>query len=371
MLPGLDGLTVCRAIRKDSANQTTPILMLTARREENDKVLGLDSGADDYLTKPFGVRELMARVRALLRRTASRESAGDVRRRRARSPTGTSKSTRRGAASASARATSSSPSTSSSCSRCCSSSPGIVFSREALLSRVWNDETFVTVRSVDTLVKRAAQEDRGEPCGAGRHPDGLGHRIQGCRCLLTLLAQDARDAGCRSLYWRIALGLFAFLALMLAAEGALFLWISDRLAGAMPARSPRQLAVLVASDVGAALARDANLNLDAYLREQYKDVAADVLRRAARRTHRLQSRRRAGRDHVRRLRAEDAALGLAAAGAAVAAASASVRPRERFDGGVVPPRPFRGPAARGGPSWRDGAALRRRRAGRPRGHLGR
>src|SRR5687767_15634110 len=68
MLPGLDGVTVCRAIRRDSANAGTPILMLTARREESDKVLGLDSGADDYLTKPFGVRELMARVRALLRR---------------------------------------------------------------------------------------------------------------------------------------------------------------------------------------------------------------------------------------------------------------------------------------------------------------
>ena len=68
MLPGLDGVTVCRAIRRDSPNADTPILMLTARREESDKVVGLDSGADDYLTKPFGVRELMARVRALLRR---------------------------------------------------------------------------------------------------------------------------------------------------------------------------------------------------------------------------------------------------------------------------------------------------------------
>ena len=72
MLPGLDGLTLCRAIRRESANVETPILMLTARREESDKVLGLDSGADDYLTKPFGVRELMARVRALLRRGPSR-----------------------------------------------------------------------------------------------------------------------------------------------------------------------------------------------------------------------------------------------------------------------------------------------------------
>src|SRR4051812_10980537 len=68
MLPQLDGVTVCRAIRRDSPNADTPILMLTARREESDKVVGLDSGADDYLTKPFGIRELMARVRALLRR---------------------------------------------------------------------------------------------------------------------------------------------------------------------------------------------------------------------------------------------------------------------------------------------------------------
>src|SRR6187401_1302734 len=68
MLPGLDGVTLCRAIRRDSRNADAPILMLTARRDEVDKVLGLDSGADDYLTKPFGVRELVARVRALLRR---------------------------------------------------------------------------------------------------------------------------------------------------------------------------------------------------------------------------------------------------------------------------------------------------------------
>jgi len=75
-----------------------------------------------------------------------------------------------------------------------------------------------------------------------------------------------------SLYWRVALGLFAFLALMLAAEGALFLWTTDRIAGSMPARSPRRLAVLVASDVGAALARESSLKLDEYLKEQYSQV---------------------------------------------------------------------------------------------------
>src|SRR5437764_5469254 len=65
MLPRLDGLEVCRRIRRESV---VPILRLTARAEEIDRVLGLEVGADDYLTKPFSVRELLARVRALLRR---------------------------------------------------------------------------------------------------------------------------------------------------------------------------------------------------------------------------------------------------------------------------------------------------------------
>src|SRR5579872_2544377 len=65
MLPGIDGLEVCRRIR---ARSITPILMLTARAEEVDRVLGLEVGADDYLTKPFSMRELLARARALLRR---------------------------------------------------------------------------------------------------------------------------------------------------------------------------------------------------------------------------------------------------------------------------------------------------------------
>src|SRR6478672_6008873 len=68
MLPGLDGLSLCRAVRNGRLNADVPILMLTAKREESDKVVGLESGADDYLTKPFGVRELVARSRALLRR---------------------------------------------------------------------------------------------------------------------------------------------------------------------------------------------------------------------------------------------------------------------------------------------------------------
>lgn len=68
MLPEMDGLEVCRELRRESTTATTPILMLTARGDEIDKVVGLEVGADDYVTKPFGRRELLARVRALLRR---------------------------------------------------------------------------------------------------------------------------------------------------------------------------------------------------------------------------------------------------------------------------------------------------------------
>ena len=78
MLPGLDGLDICRELRRDSS---VPIIMLTARDEEVDRVVGLELGADDYVTKPFSVRELMARVRAVLRRVTSGEStATDVHR---------------------------------------------------------------------------------------------------------------------------------------------------------------------------------------------------------------------------------------------------------------------------------------------------
>jgi two-component system alkaline phosphatase synthesis response regulator PhoP len=69
MLPEMDGLEVCRQLRSFGPTSTTPIMMLTAKGEEIDKVVGLEVGADDYVTKPFGRRELLARVRALLRRS--------------------------------------------------------------------------------------------------------------------------------------------------------------------------------------------------------------------------------------------------------------------------------------------------------------
>jgi DNA-binding response OmpR family regulator len=162
MLPGLDGVTVCRAIRRESENPDVPVLMLTARREESDKVVGLESGADDYLTKPFGVRELVARVRALLRRGprpivgAQKDTARpitykhiemDPARRRVRVNTRDVELT----------------SNEFQLLYVLLSSPGIVFSRESLLQRVWKDQTFVTVRSVDTLIKRVRKKIEENP----------------------------------------------------------------------------------------------------------------------------------------------------------------------------------------------------------------
>ncbi len=75
MLPGMSGFEVCRGVR--ARGLRIPLIMLTARSEESDRVIGLDLGADDYVTKPFGVRELLARVRAQLRRTAAHPDARD------------------------------------------------------------------------------------------------------------------------------------------------------------------------------------------------------------------------------------------------------------------------------------------------------
>src|SRR5215217_1876273 len=69
MMPGMSGLEVCKQLRADARTSRVPIIMLTAKAGESDKVIGLELGADDYITKPFSVRELLARVRAALRRT--------------------------------------------------------------------------------------------------------------------------------------------------------------------------------------------------------------------------------------------------------------------------------------------------------------
>jgi DNA-binding response OmpR family regulator len=157
MLPKIDGVTVCRAIRRQTVNADVPILMLTARREEADKVLGLDSGADDYLTKPFGVRELVARARALLRRPrASRHASldgppGVVTTGPLRLDPARRQALVRGAA------IDLTPHEFDVL-YLLAAHPGIVFTRDMLLERIWTNDTHVTERSVDTLVKRLRQK---------------------------------------------------------------------------------------------------------------------------------------------------------------------------------------------------------------------
>src|SRR4051812_44461893 len=75
MLPGLDGTDICRAMRADARTRSVPIIMITARAEEAERIAGLELGADDYITKPFSPREVVARVRAVLRRAAGKPAA--------------------------------------------------------------------------------------------------------------------------------------------------------------------------------------------------------------------------------------------------------------------------------------------------------
>jgi two-component system alkaline phosphatase synthesis response regulator PhoP len=78
MLPGMDGLEVCKTLKKENRTARIPIIMLTAKTQEADKIVGLELGADDYITKPFSPRELVARIKAVLRRTQEKEELAEV-----------------------------------------------------------------------------------------------------------------------------------------------------------------------------------------------------------------------------------------------------------------------------------------------------
>jgi len=165
MIPGLDGVSLCRAVRRGGQNHDVPILMLTARREESDKVLGLESGADDYLTKPFGVRELVARARALLRRprqAAGAASAAGAQTDRPVSIHGIDIDPARRRVLVEGRDVDLTDQEFRLL-HLLATHAGIVFSREALLSKIWRGDTYVTVRSVDTLVKRLRRRIETDP----------------------------------------------------------------------------------------------------------------------------------------------------------------------------------------------------------------
>ena len=152
MLPKLSGLEICKEIRRDQALNRLPILMLTARGEEADRVVGLEMGADDYVTKPFSPRELTARVKALLRRT---EPAGEKAR--------VVESRGLTIDPSSYRVThDSKPVTLSTLEfrllYYLATRPNRVFTRDQLLDSVWGTERFVTPRSVDVYIRRLREK---------------------------------------------------------------------------------------------------------------------------------------------------------------------------------------------------------------------
>ncbi|MEM0988708.1 MAG: phosphate regulon transcriptional regulator PhoB [Pseudomonadota bacterium] len=147
MLPGLSGIEICRRIRARSELRDMPVIMLTARGEEADRIRGLDTGADDYLTKPFSIPELTARVRALLRRarpTISSEVAtfGDLI---------LDRETRR--VRRAEREVHLGP-TEFRLLDCLLQRPGRVYSREQLLDLVWGRDVYVEARTVDVHIGR-------------------------------------------------------------------------------------------------------------------------------------------------------------------------------------------------------------------------
>ncbi|MEZ5670638.1 MAG: phosphate regulon transcriptional regulator PhoB [Alphaproteobacteria bacterium] len=147
MLPHVSGLEICRQLRRGNATRDLPIIMLTARGEEPDRVRGLESGADDYVVKPFSPGELMARIRALLRRSTATGrsetlSYGDL------SMDLTAHRVTRGG-----RAIHLGP-TEYRLLRHFLSHPGRVFSREQLLDAVWGRDVYVEPRTVDVHIRR-------------------------------------------------------------------------------------------------------------------------------------------------------------------------------------------------------------------------
>ena len=151
MLPGQSGLALARQWRAQARTKELPIIMLTARSEDADKVAGLDAGADDYLAKPFSTNELMARIRAVLRRKAPQTLDAAVQVAELRLDPATRRVTRRlGAAQQEVRI----GPTEFKLLHFLMTHPERVHSRSQLLDRVWGDHVFIEERTVDVHVKR-------------------------------------------------------------------------------------------------------------------------------------------------------------------------------------------------------------------------
>jgi DNA-binding response OmpR family regulator len=175
MLPRMDGLEVCKRLR--AKGETVPIIMLTAKSEEIDKVLGLELGADDYITKPFSMREFRSRVKAALRRAGmSRNESGDERPidlRGLRIDPAKRTVTRDGDVVATTYVE-------FEILHALAQAPGRVFTRDMLLSRVWGDSAFRDPRTIDVHIRHLREKIEADP----KEPEfiftvrGVGYRFR-------------------------------------------------------------------------------------------------------------------------------------------------------------------------------------------------
>lgn len=147
MLPNLSGIEICRRIRREKSTQNIPVIMLTARSEENDRIRGLETGADDYVSKPFSPKELNARIKAILRRIRpalseqTLEYAQIIMDLSARKVAREEKAIKLGP-------------TEFNILKFLLENPGRVFSREQLLDMVWGNDIYVEARTIDVHIRR-------------------------------------------------------------------------------------------------------------------------------------------------------------------------------------------------------------------------
>jgi DNA-binding response OmpR family regulator len=175
MLPRMDGLEVCRRLR--ARGETVPIIMLTAKSEEIDKVLGLELGADDYITKPFSMREFRSRVKAALRRSGMRRAESDDERPIEVLGLRIDPSKRTVSRNGETIATTY---VEFEILTALAASPGRVFTRDMLLARVWGDSAFRDPRTVDVHIRHLREKIESDP----KEPDyiftvrGVGYRFR-------------------------------------------------------------------------------------------------------------------------------------------------------------------------------------------------
>jgi len=171
MLPDMDGFEICKQIKKDDRNSSIPVIMLTAKTDESDKIVGLELGADDYVTKPFSIKELIARVKAVLRRNEDKTSDKTV------EASGGLKIFPENYTVEIDGKKIELTTTEFKILHLLASNPGKVYSRDKLLDVLWGDEKIVVDRTIDVHV-RHLREKLGKAGAYIKNIRGVGYKLE-------------------------------------------------------------------------------------------------------------------------------------------------------------------------------------------------